>query len=67
MEIEKFNLVTKDVKSKRGRPSKSFTKLEDLIKLYSILLDIDKKIKYVKESYFQYFDGDEEIDYFVPQ
>ena len=65
MEMEKFSLAVKDVKSKRGRPSKSLTKLEDLIKLYSMLLDIDKKIKYIKDAYFQYFNGDEEIDYFI--
>ena len=63
--MEKFSLAVKDVKSKRGRSSKSLTKLEDLIQLYSMLMDIDKKIKYIKDTYFQYFDGDEEIDYFI--
>ena len=56
LEIEKFNLVLKDTKSKRGRPLKSLSKLEDLIKLYSILKDIDKKFIDVKSYYFKYFD-----------
>ena len=65
IEMEKFGLAVRDVKSKRGRPSKSLTKLEDLIKLYSMLLDIDKKIKDIKDTYFQYFDSDAEIDFFI--
>ena len=56
IEIEKFGLALKDIKSKRGRPLKSLSKLEDLIKLYSILKDIDKKISDVKSYYFKYFD-----------
>ena len=56
MEIEKFELVTKETKPKRGRHLKSLSKLEDLIKLYSILKDIDKKFIDVKSYYFKYFD-----------
>ena len=44
LEIEKFGHALNDIKSKRGRPLKSLSKLEDLIKLYSTLMDIDKKI-----------------------
>ena len=65
IEIEKFGLAVKDIKSKRGRPLKSLTKLEDLIKLYSSLMDIDKKISDIKNIYFQYFDNETEIDYFL--
>ena len=44
-EIEKFGQALKDIKSKRGRPLKSLSKLEDLIKLYATLMkDIDKKL-----------------------
>ena len=57
IEIEKFLLAIKDIKSKRGRPLKSLTKLEDLIKLYSSLMDI-------KSYYFKYFDNEAEIDFF---
>ena len=64
IEIEKFGLAVKDIKSKRGRPLKSLTKLEDLIELYSSLMDIDKKISDIKNIYFQYFDNETEIDYF---
>ena len=65
IEIEKFGLAVKEIKSKRGRPLKSLTKLEDLIKLYSSLMDIDKKISDIKNIYFQYFDNETEIDYFL--
>ena len=51
-----FGLVVKDIKSKPGRPSKSLSKLEDLIRLYSSLMDIDKKISDIKKIYFQYFE-----------
>ena len=64
IEIEKFGLAVKDIKSKRGRPLKSLTKLEDLIKLYSSLMDIDKKISDIRNIYFEYFDNETEIDYF---
>ena len=56
MEIEKFALVLKDKKAKRGRPLKSFSKLEDLIKLYSMMKDIDKKFIEIKSYYYKYFD-----------
>ena len=56
LEIEQFCLALKDIKSKRGRPLKSLSKLEDLIKLYSILKDIDKKLSDVKSYYLKYFD-----------
>ena len=56
LEIEKIGLALKDIKSKRGRPLKSLSKLEDLIKLYSILKDIDKKLSDVKSYYLKYFD-----------
>ena len=65
IEIEKFGLAIKDIKSKRGRPLKSLTKLEDLIKLYSSLMDIDKKISDIKSYYFKYFDNEAEVDFFL--
>ena len=58
LEIENITLALKDIKSKRGRPLKSLSKLEDLIKLYSILKDIDKKLSDVKSYYLKYFDDD---------
>ena len=64
IEIEKFGLALKDIKSKRGRPLKSLSKLEDLIKLYSTLMDINKKISDIKSCYLKYFD-DAVIDYFL--
>ena len=64
IEIEKFVLSLKDIKSKRGRPLKSLSKLEDLIKLYSTLMDIDKKISDIKSCYLKYFD-DDDIDSFL--
>ena len=62
LEIEMFGLVVKDIKSKPGRPSKSLSKLEDLIRLYSSLMDIDKKISDIKKIYFQYFEKETERD-----
>ena len=56
LEIEKFGHALKDIKSKRGRPIKSLSKLEDLIKLYATLMDIDKKLCDVKSYYMKYFD-----------
>ena len=57
VEIEEFALVFKD-KVKRGRPLKSFSKLEDLIKLHFMMKDIDKKFVDIKSYYLKYFDGD---------
>ena len=56
LEIEKFYFILKDKKSKRGRPLKSLSKLEDLIKLYSMMKDIDKKFVDIKSYYYKYFD-----------
>ena len=55
LEIEKFGIALKDIKSKRGRPLKSLSRLQDLIKLYAALKDIDKKMD-VKSYYLKYFD-----------
>ena len=54
--VIEIEIALKDIKSKRGRPLKALSKLEDLIKLYSILKDIDKKISDVKSYYLKYFD-----------
>ena len=62
LEIEMFGLVVKDIKSKPGRPSKTLSKIEDLIRLYSSLMDIDKKISDIKKMYFQYFEKESERD-----
>ena len=43
VEIDMFEVVVRDIKSRPGRPSKSLSKLQDLIRLYSTLMDIDKK------------------------
>ena len=63
LEIEKFGFVVKDIKSKPGSPSKSLSKIEDLIRLYSSLADIDKKISEMKKIYFQYFEKETERDF----
>ena len=63
LEIEMFGFVVKDIKSKPGRPLKSLSKLEDLISLYSSLMDIDKKISDIKKIYFQYFEKETERDF----
>ena len=56
LEVEKFGEALKDIKSKRGRPIKSLSKLKDLIRLYATLMDIDKKLCDVKSYYLKYFD-----------
>ena len=43
LEIDMFEVVVRDIKSRPGRPSKSLSKLQDLIRLYSTLIDIDKQ------------------------
>ena len=45
VEIDMFEVVVRDIKSRPGRPSKSLSKLHDLIRLYSTLMDIDKQWK----------------------
>ena len=56
VEIDMFEVVVRDIKSRPGRPSKSLTKLQDLIGLYSTLMDIDKKMNDVKIGYKKYFE-----------
>ena len=51
-----FEGVVRDIKSRPGRPSKSLSKLQDLIKLYSTLIDIDKKMNDVKIGFKKYFE-----------
>ena len=51
LEIEMFGRAVKDIKSKPGRPLKSLSKLEDLIKLYSSLMDIGKKMIDIKNIF----------------
>ena len=65
LEIAMFGFVVKDIKSKPGRPLKSLSKLEDLIRLYSSMMDIDKKISDIKNIYFQYFDKETERDFVI--
>ena len=54
VEIDMFEVVVRDIKSRPGRPSKSLSKLQDLIRLYSTLMDIDKKMNDVKIGYKKY-------------
>ena len=56
LEIDMFDVVVRDIKSRPGRPSKSLSKLQDLIRLYSTLIDIDKKMNDVKIGYKKYFE-----------
>ena len=51
-----FEVVVRDIKSRPGRPSKSLSKLQDLIRLYSTLMDIDKKLEDVKLGFKKYFE-----------
>ena len=48
LEIDMFEDVARDVTVKPGRPSKSFSKLQDLIRIYSTLMNIDERIEDVK-------------------
>ena len=54
VEIDMFEVVVRDIKSRPGRPSKSLSKLQDLIRLYSTLMDIDKKMEDVKLRFKKY-------------
>ena len=56
VEIDMFEVVVRDIKSRPGRPSKSLSKLQDLIRLYSTLMDIDKKMEDVKLGFKKYFE-----------
>ena len=56
LEIDMFEVVVRDIKSRPGRPSKSLSKLQDLIRLYSTLIDIDKKMNDVKIGFKKYFE-----------
>ena len=55
-----FDVVVRNIKSRPGRPSKSLSKLQDLIRLYSTLIDIDKKMNDVKNGYKKYFEEESE-------
>ena len=63
VEIDMFEVVVRDIKSRPGRPSKSLSKLQGLIKLYSTLMDIDKKMNDVKIGYKKYFEEESERDF----
>ena len=56
VEIDMFEVIVRDIKSRPGRPSKSLSKLQDLIRLYSTLMDIDKKMEDVKLGFKKYFE-----------
>ena len=56
VEIDMFEDVVRDIKSRPGRTSKSLSKLQDLIRLYSTLIDIDKKMDDVKLGFKKYFE-----------
>ena len=56
VEIDMFEVVVRDIKSRPGRTSKSLSKLQDLIRLYSTLIDIDKKMEDVKVGFKKYFE-----------
>ena len=51
-----FEVVVRDIKSRPRRTSKSLSKLQDLIRLYSTLIDIDKKMEDVKLGFQKYFE-----------
>ena len=63
LEIVMFEVVVRDIKSRPGRPSKSLSKLQDLIRLYSTLIDIDKKMNDVKIGYKKYFEEELEREF----
>ena len=63
VEIDMFEVVVRDIKSRPGRPSKSLSKLQDLIKLYSTLMDTDKKMNDVKIGYKKYFEEKSEREF----
>ena len=63
LEMEMFGYVVKDMKSKPGRPLKSLTKLEDLIRLYSSMKDFVEKISDIKKIYYKYFEKEVERNF----
>ena len=66
LEIDMFEVVVRDLKScPRLRPSKSLSKLQDLIRLYSTLIDIDKKMNDVKIGYKKYFEEELEREFIL--
>ena len=56
VEIDMFEVVVRDIKSRPGHPSKTLSKLQDLIRLYSTLMDIDKKMEDVKLGFKKCFE-----------
>ena len=63
LEIDMFEVVVRDIKSRPGRPSKSLSKLQVLISLYSSLMDVDKKTIDIKNGFKQYFEKEPERDF----
>ena len=63
LEIDMFEVVVRDIKSRPGRPSKTLSKLQDLIRLYSSLMDVDKKMSDIKNGFKQYFEKESERDF----
>ena len=56
VEIDMFEVVVRYIKSRPGRPSKSLSKLQDLIRPYSTLMDMDKKMEDLKLGFKKYFE-----------
>ena len=63
-EIVDFEYAVKVLKTKPGRPSKSLSKLEDMIRDYRTIMDVDKKIRHLRKIYFQYLDKEMERIFF---
>ena len=62
VEVDMFEHVVDKVKSKPGRPSKSLLKLEDMIRIYCCVKEVDKKIRFIKTRYFNHYEKDNESE-----
>ena len=56
VEVELFEDVVDELKAKPGRPSKKLYKLEDMIRTYCTIKEVNKKIRLIKSRYKYYCD-----------
>ena len=56
VEVDLFEDVVDELKAKPGRPSKSLSKLEDMIRIYCSIKEVNKRIRYIKTKYEYYYD-----------
>ena len=66
LEIDMMEDLVKDKRSKPGRPSNSISRLDDWIRDYSSIKDIDKKIRDLKKIYSLNYEKELERDFVSP-